>query len=94
MAVLTGDYESGVAGTRGRVLQDGVLGRRPVRPVQQRVAVVGGGSGKRKRVPGVFSAHAQAVLKPSRENLADHLCRARMGLPWPARDPCVAEGGG
>ena len=29
MAVMTGDYELGVAGARGRVLWDGVLGRRP-----------------------------------------------------------------
>ena len=30
---MTGDDELGVAGARGRVLQDGVLGRRPVRLV-------------------------------------------------------------
>ena len=34
VAVMNGDYELGVAGTRGRVLQDGALGRHPVRPVQ------------------------------------------------------------
>ena len=33
VAVMTGDYELGMAGTRGHVLQDSVLGRRPVRPV-------------------------------------------------------------
>ena len=42
---MTGDDELGMAGTRLRALQDGVLGRRPVRLVQQRVAVVGGGRG-------------------------------------------------
>ena len=31
---MTGDDELGVAGARGRVLQDGVLGRRPVSLVQ------------------------------------------------------------
>ena len=77
VAVSTGDYESDPAGSRGRVLQDGVLGRRPVRLVQQSVAVVGGGWGKPKRVPGVLSAHPQAVLKPSQEHLVDHVCRAR-----------------
>ena len=54
LAVSTGDYELGVAGTRRRVLQDGVLGGRPVRLVQQSVAVVGGGSGKPKQVLGVL----------------------------------------
>ena len=34
VAVMTGDYELGVASTRGRVLQDGPLGRRPVGPGQ------------------------------------------------------------
>ena len=34
VAVRTGDDELGVAGARGRALQDGVLGRRPVRLVQ------------------------------------------------------------
>ena len=34
VAVMTGDNESGVARVRGRVLQNGVLGRRPVRLVQ------------------------------------------------------------
>ena len=77
VAVLTGDYDLGVAGARGRVLQDGVLGRRPVRVVQQSIAVVGGRSGKPKQVLGVLSAHAQAVLKPSWGHLFDHLCRAR-----------------
>ena len=43
VAVTTGDYELGVAGSQRCVLRDGVLGRRPVRFVQQRVAVVGGG---------------------------------------------------
>ena len=76
VAVSTGDYELGVAGTRGRVLQEGVLGPRPVRLVQQSVAVVGGGSGKPKRVLGVLSAHAQAVLKPSQGHVVEHLRRA------------------
>ena len=77
VAVWTGIYELGVAGTPGRVLQDGVLGRRPVRLVQQSVAVVGGCSGKPIRVLSVLSAHAQAVLKPWQRSLVDHLCRAR-----------------
>ena len=34
MAVTAGDNAFGVARVGGRVLQDGVLGRRPVRPVQ------------------------------------------------------------
>ena len=68
VAVMAGDYELGVAGTRERVLQDGVPGRRPVRLVQQGVAVVGGGSGKPKRV---------LVLKPSQGHLVDRLGRAR-----------------
>ena len=34
VTVMTGDYELGEAGARGRVLQDGVLERRPVRIVQ------------------------------------------------------------
>ena len=34
MAVTAGDNELGVARVRGRVLQDGILGRRPVRFVQ------------------------------------------------------------
>ena len=34
VAVTAGDNELGVARVRGRVLQDGVLGRRPVRLVQ------------------------------------------------------------
>ena len=34
MAVTAGDDELGVARVRGLVLQDGVLGRRPVRLVQ------------------------------------------------------------
>ena len=77
VAVSTGDYELGVAGTRGCVLHDGVLGHRPVHLVQQSVAVVGGGSSKPKRVLDVLSAHAQAVLNPSQQHLVDHLCRAR-----------------
>ena len=58
-------------GPRGGFLQDGVLGRGPVRLMQQRVAVVGGGSGKPEWVLGVLSAHAQAVLKPLRGHLVD-----------------------
>ena len=34
VAVMTGDNELGVARVRGRVMQDSVLGRRPVRLVQ------------------------------------------------------------
>ena len=78
--VSTGGCELGVAGTRGRVLQDGLLGRRPVRLVQQSVAVAEGGSGKPKRVLDVLSGHAQTVLKPSQGHLVDHLRRAR-GTP-------------
>ena len=48
VAVMTGEYELGLAGTLRRVRQDGVLGRRPVRLVQQCVAVVGGSPGKPK----------------------------------------------
>ena len=76
VAASTGDYELHVAGTRGRVLQGSVLGRRPVRLVQQTVGVVGGGSGKPKRVLGVLSAHGRAVLKLSQGHLVDHLRRA------------------
>ena len=78
VAVTTGNYEFGVAGSRRRVLQDGVLGHRLVCLVQQRVAVVGGGPGKSKWVLGVFSAHWQAVLKPLQGHLVDHLRRARV----------------
>ena len=85
---MTGDDELGVAGIWRRVLQDGVLGRRPVRLVQQRIAVVRGRPGKPKWVLGVVPAHAQAVLKPSQGHLVDCLCRARAGPPWPARDLC------
>ena len=34
VAAMPGDYELGVAGSWGRDAQDGVLGHRPVRPVQ------------------------------------------------------------
>ena len=77
VAVTTGDYELGVAATWRRVLQDGVLGSRPVRLVQQRVSEVGGGPGKPKMVLGVLSAHAQGILKPSQGHLVDDLRRAR-----------------
>ena len=77
VAVSTGNDELGVAGTRGHVLQDSVLRRCPVCLVQQSVALVGGGSGKPKRVLGVLSAYAQTVLKPSQGHLVDHLCCAR-----------------
>ena len=77
VAVTTSDYDLGVAGTRRCVLQDGVLGRRPVRLVRQRVSVVGGGPGKPKWVPGLLSRHAQAVLKPSQGHLVDRLRCAR-----------------
>ena len=94
VAVSSGDYELGVAVTRGCVPQDGVLGRRPVRLVQQSVAVVRGGWGKPKRVLGVLSVHAQAVLRPARGHLVDQPLPRPRGLPWPARDPRVAEGRG
>ena len=94
--VTTGDYVLGVAGTRQRVLQDGVLRRCRVRHVQQRVAVVGGNPGKPKWLPGVLSAHAQAVLKPSQGHPVDRLrrlagtpvahsrfaCRKRWRMTW------------
>ena len=80
VAVTAGDDELGVAGARRRVLQDGVLGRCPVRLVQQRVVVVGGGSGKPERVFGMLSAHAQAVLKPLQGHLVDCLRRAAFAL--------------
>ena len=91
-AVTTGDYELGVGGTRRRVLQDGVLRRRPVRPVEQRIAVVGGGPGKPKPVLGVLSAHAQAVLKPSQGHLVYHLCRAREDPRGPLAIPGPQKG--
>ena len=53
-----------MAGAQRRALQDGVLGCRPVRLVQQCVSLVGGGLGKSQWVLGVVPAHAQAVLKP------------------------------
>ena len=56
VAVTTGDYELAVAGTRQRVLQDDVLGRRPVHFVQQRVGVVGG-------CPGVRKSHCHVFLE-------------------------------
>ena len=81
VAVTAGDNELGVAGARRRVVQDGVLGCRPVHVVQQRVAVVGGGWCKLEWVLSVLPAHARAVRKPIQGNLVDCLRRAR-------RDPC------
>ena len=64
MAVTGGDNELGVARVRGRVLQEGVLGCRPVCLVQQGVTVVRGGSDVPERVPGVLPSRAQAVPEP------------------------------
>ena len=76
-AVMAGIDELGVAGARRRVPQDGVLGRRLVRLVQQRVAAVGDGPRKPKWVLGVVPAHARAVLKPPQGHLVDRLCCTR-----------------
>ena len=81
LEVTTGDNELGVAGALRCVLQDNVSGRRPVRLVQQRVAVVEGDSEKPGGVFGELPAHAQTVPKPCRGHLVDCLCR----IP---RDPC------
>ena len=85
---MTGNDELGVARTRRRVLQDDVLGRRPVRLVQQRVAVLPGGPGKPKWVFGVVPAHAPAILKPSQAHLVDGLCRARGDPVARSRSAC------
>ena len=77
MAVTAGDNELGVARVRGRVLQDGVLGRRPVRLVQWGVTVVLGGSDVPERSPGVLPSRAQAVPEPPQGHLVDHLHCAR-----------------
>ena len=77
MAVTAGDNELGVARVRGRVLQAGVLGRRPVRLVQQGVTVGRGGSDVPERVPGVMPLRAQAVPEPPQGHLVDHLRCAR-----------------
>ena len=61
---MTGDNKLDVARVRGRVLQDGVLGRRPVRLVQKSVTVVRGGSDIPERVPGMSPSRAQAVPEP------------------------------
>ena len=90
MAVTTGDNELGVARVRGRVLQDGVLGRRPVRLVQQGVTVVRGGSDVPERVPGVLPSRAQAVLEPPQGHLVDHLRCAR-GDPRGPLAICVPQ---
>ena len=73
VAVTAGDDELGVTGARQSVLQEDVLKRCPVRLVNQRVAVVGGGSGKPERVFGMRSAQAQAVLRPLHGHLVDCL---------------------
>ena len=88
VAVTTGDLELGVAGTRRRILQDDVLGRRPICLEQQRVAVVGGGPGKAKWVLSVSSAHAQSVPKSSQGHLVDRLRRARGDPRGPSRSAC------
>ena len=64
MAVRAGDNELGVASVRGRVMQDGVLGSRPVRLVQYGVTVVRGGSDVPEQMPGVSPPRAQAVPEP------------------------------
>ena len=81
VAVMAGDNDLGIAEARWHLLQDGVLGRHPVRFVQQHVAVVRGGPGKPEWVLGVVPAHARAVLKPLQGHLVDCLRRAR-------GDPC------
>ena len=77
MAVTGGDNELAVARVRGRVLRDGVLGRRPVHFVQQGVTVVRGGLDVPERVPGVLPSRAQAVPEPPQGHLDDHLRCAR-----------------
>ena len=77
MAVIADINELGVAGARRLVLQDGVLGCRPVRLVQQRVAGAGLDSGKSEGVLGVLPAHSRAVLKPFQGHLFDCLRRTR-----------------
>ena len=74
-AVTASDNQLGMAGTRRCVVQDDVLGSRRVRLVQQRVAVVGGGSGKLEGVLSVPPAPAQAVLEPFQGHLVDCLRR-------------------
>ena len=49
--------------------------------VQQRVPVVGRGSGKPEGVLGVLPVHAQVILRPFQGHLVDCPCRTR-------RDPC------
>ena len=77
MAVTAGDNELGMAGAWRCVLFDGVLGRCPVRLVQQRVAVVRGCSGKPEGVLGVLPPQVQAVLVPFEGHLVEGLCRTR-----------------
>ena len=60
VAVTAGNNDFAGAGAQRRVLQDGVLGRRPIGLVQQHVAVVGGRLGKPEGVLGVpktFQGH-------------------------------------
>ena len=71
VAVTARDDELGLAGAWRRSLLDSGVGRCPVRLLQQRVAVVRGGSGKPEWVLGVLSVHAQAVLNPSQGHLGD-----------------------
>ena len=77
-----GDNELGVAAALRGFVQDCFLGRRPVRIVQQGVAVVGGGSDNPVELLSVPPTHAQAVLEPLQGHLVDCLCRTR-------RDPLV-----
>ena len=93
VAVMPGDDGLGVAGARRRVLQDGVIGRRPVRLVQQRIALMGGGPGTPKWVLGVVPGHGRAVLKPPQGHLVDRLRRAGGGPrgPLAIRVPQVVE---
>ena len=90
MAVTAGDNELGLTRVRGRVLQDSVLGRRPVCLVQQGVTVVRGGSDVPERVPSVLPSRAQAVPEPPQGHLVDHL-RCASGDPRGPLAICVPQ---